>query len=139
LFGPVLAMTTYRTEDEAVRLANDTVYGLQGYVFGPRQRAELVAHRVQAGSVVVNDVLYNHGCPEVPWGGVKQSGIGRVHGDAALRDFCEVRHIATERIGLTIPQLLFPYLQGKHALVKRAGGMLLARGFLNKLRALIAG
>jgi succinate-semialdehyde dehydrogenase/glutarate-semialdehyde dehydrogenase len=139
LFGPVISVVSYRDEEEAVRLANDTDYGLQGHVFGRKAHAEAVARRVRAGSVIVNDVLYNHGCPEVPWGGLKQSGIGRVHGDAALRDFCEIRHVGAERVGIVLPQLLFPYSQKTYALIKKAGRALLARGLWGKLRAMLGG
>ena len=69
-----------RDEDEAVRLANDSHLGLLAYVFTrDRERGKRLAERIEAGTVMVNDVLNTYACPETPWGGVKQSGIGRTH------------------------------------------------------------
>ncbi len=108
-FGPAVAITTFRTEDDAVRLANDSHYGLMGYVFSrDRRRAMTLAEKIQAGTVIINDVIYTHGVPETPWGGVKQSGIGRVHGEQALRDMCEARHVNVERFHVHMPWS-FPY------------------------------
>jgi acyl-CoA reductase-like NAD-dependent aldehyde dehydrogenase len=108
-FGPVVAIAGFSSEDEAVRLANDSHFGLMGYVFSrDRRRAESLAQRVQAGTVIINDVIYTHGVPETPWGGVKQSGIGRVHGKQALKDMCEARHVNLERFHVNAPWS-FPY------------------------------
>src|SRR5438128_4997693 len=103
-FGPMLPIMTYRTEEEAVRLANDSTYGLSAYVFTrDRARAERIANQLAAGTVMHNDTLYTHAVPETPWGGVKSSGLGRVHGKYGLRDFCEVRHGHLD--GLNLPDL----------------------------------
>jgi acyl-CoA reductase-like NAD-dependent aldehyde dehydrogenase len=110
-FGPVVAITEFRNEDEAVRLANDSHFGLMGYVFSrDGRRAEALAARVQAGTVIINDVIYTHGVAETPWGGVKQSGIGRVHGEHALKDMCEARHVNVERFHVNVPWN-FPYCE----------------------------
>ncbi len=80
-FGPVLGVMTVRNMDEAVALANDTNYGLSASVWSrDRWYARGLAHRIEAGAVLVNDHLMNHGMPEAPWGGCKQSGFGRTHG-----------------------------------------------------------
>jgi acyl-CoA reductase-like NAD-dependent aldehyde dehydrogenase len=108
-FGPVMAIAGFGSEDEAVRLANDSQYGLLGYVFSrDRRRAEAIAERVEAGTVVVNDVIYTHAAPETPWGGVKQSGIGRVHGERVLKEMSEARHVNVERFPVRMPWS-FPY------------------------------
>jgi acyl-CoA reductase-like NAD-dependent aldehyde dehydrogenase len=107
-FGPVLPITIVDSEDEAVRLANDSPFGLSAYVFGQRGHAERVADRLMAGTVIVNDVLYTHGLPETPWGGIKTSGLGHVHGLRGLKDLSIQRHINSESLGL--PAFwLFPY------------------------------
>ena len=80
---------------------------------------EALAGRLQAGTVMINDVLYTHALPEAPWGGVKRSGIGRVHGLQALRDLCEVKHIASPRVELRQPWL-FPYSERRFRLMRRA-------------------
>ena len=94
IFGPVLPIMKVQDADEAVRLANDSRLGLNAYVFGgDAKRARAIAARVRAGSVVVNDVVLNYALPEAPFGGVRDSGLGRVHGDDALRALCEERVI----------------------------------------------
>jgi acyl-CoA reductase-like NAD-dependent aldehyde dehydrogenase len=104
-----MAIETFKTEDEAIRLANATPFGLMGYVFsGNRRHARQLADQVQAGTVIVNDVIYTYGVPETPWGGVKHSGIGRVHGEQVLKDMSEARHINLERFHIRMPWS-FPY------------------------------
>jgi len=110
-FGPCLPIRPFRDEEEAIREANDTRFGLNAYVFSrDAARASRVAERLEAGTVVVNDVLYTHALPETPWGGVKQSGVGRVHGKQALKELCEVHHVNRPRIGVR-PLWLFPYTE----------------------------
>src|SRR5712691_1565496 len=97
-FGPMLPVMTYKTEEEAVKLANDSSYGLSAYVFTrSKAKADKIANQLIAGTEMHNDTLYTHAAPETPWGGVKQSGLGRVHGKHGMRDFCEVRHVNLER------------------------------------------
>src|SRR5439155_5963580 len=93
-FGPVLPIMRVRTDEEAVRLANDSHLGLLAYVFTrDRKKGKRLAERVEAGTVMINDVLNTYACPETPWGGVKQSGIGRTHSIIGLRDLCDTRHV----------------------------------------------
>jgi acyl-CoA reductase-like NAD-dependent aldehyde dehydrogenase len=108
-FGPLMPIFPFKSEDEAIRMANDTPFGLMGYVFSKdKRRAREIAERIQAGTVIVNDVLYTYGAPETPWGGVKQSGIGRVHSEHSLKDLCEMRHVNTQRFHLSMPWM-YPY------------------------------
>jgi succinate-semialdehyde dehydrogenase/glutarate-semialdehyde dehydrogenase len=80
-FGPLVGVMKVKDMDEAVALANDSQFGLTGSVWsGNRRRAETLARQIQAGVVTINDHLFSHGLAETPWGGVKQSGIGRSHG-----------------------------------------------------------
>ena len=80
-FGPLVGVMKVKDMDEAVALANDSQYGLTGSVWSRnRRRAETLARQIQAGVVTINDHLISHGLAETPWGGVKQSGIGRCHG-----------------------------------------------------------
>jgi acyl-CoA reductase-like NAD-dependent aldehyde dehydrogenase len=119
-FGPVLPITVVSSEDEAVRLANDSPYGLSAYVFGRRAHAERVADRLIAGTVMVNEVAYTHGLPETPWGGVKASGLGSVHGLRGLKDLSMQRHINSEHF--RVPAFwLFPYTD---AWLRRIRGIL---------------
>lgn len=90
IFGPVLAIMTYGDEDEAVRVANDSDYGLAGAVFGSDERALAVARRLRTGQVAVNGGAFN---PVAPFGGYKQSGNGREFGRFGLEEFLEVKSI----------------------------------------------
>ena len=88
IFGPVLSIIPYDTEEEAVEIANDTVYGLAGAVSGSDERAKRVARKIRAGQVRVNQGGY---FPAAPFGGYKQSGLGREHGEHGLEEFLEVK------------------------------------------------
>jgi acyl-CoA reductase-like NAD-dependent aldehyde dehydrogenase len=89
IFGPVLSIIPYDTEEEAIDIANDTVYGLAGGVWaGDKAKAESVARRLRTGQVEVNGGGFN---PLAPFGGYKQSGIGRELGKFGLEEFLEVK------------------------------------------------
>lgn len=94
VFGPVLAVIPYDDEDDAVRIANNSPYGLSGAVFsGDEQRALNVARRIRTGTLGINGGNYFQ--PDVPFGGYKQSGIGREMGEAGLEEFLERKAMAT--------------------------------------------
>ena len=100
VFGPVLAALTFTDEDEAVKLANDTPYGLAGAVWTKDvHRAHRVAGRIRAGSVWIN--AYRVVAPSVPFGGFKQSGLGRENGIHAIDEYLEEKAIWVELTGST--------------------------------------
>jgi acyl-CoA reductase-like NAD-dependent aldehyde dehydrogenase len=108
IFGPVMPIIRVPDEAEAVRLANDSEWGLLAYVFtGDRDKGRRLAEQIQAGTVMVNDVVATHAMPETPWAGVKASGIGRAHSDQGLRDLCQERHVNYDR--LVVPRELWWY------------------------------
>ena len=89
IFGPVLSIIPYDSEEEAIRIANDTIYGLAAGVWSATpERAKEVARRLKAGQVEVNGGSFN---PAAPFGGYKQSGLGREAGKFGLEEFCEVK------------------------------------------------
>lgn len=90
IFGPVLSVIPYHSEDEAVEIANGTIYGLGAAVFGEHDHALAVARRLQAGQVYVNGAPFN---PLAPFGGTKQSGTGREMGRAGVEEFTELKAI----------------------------------------------
>jgi aldehyde dehydrogenase (NAD+) len=90
IFGPVLAVIGYETVDQAVEMANDTVYGLAAYVQGPTPEAIAVGRRLRAGQVSLNYPAWD---TFAPFGGYKQSGNGREYADWGIHDFCEVKAI----------------------------------------------
>jgi succinate-semialdehyde dehydrogenase/glutarate-semialdehyde dehydrogenase len=98
-FGPVLPVRSFKTEDEAVALANDSEYGLAASIFtGDRKPGEALARRVHAGTVMVNDVLACFGISEAPHGGVKASGIGRTHGRFGLEEMVWPKYVDSDRL-----------------------------------------
>lgn len=90
IFGPVLSILTYKTEDEAIEMANDTDYGLHAYISGDKKRAEKMASQIVAGRVFING-MYEE--PRAPFGGFKQSGIGREFGTFGLEAYLEPKTI----------------------------------------------
>jgi aldehyde dehydrogenase (NAD+) len=91
IFGPVLAILPYRDEEEAIRIANDTPYGLQAYIWsGDLARANRIGRRIRAGRVTINGAA---GDMNTPFGGFKRSGNGREWGEHGLRDFLEVKAV----------------------------------------------
>jgi len=92
IFGPVAAIVRYDDVDEAIRMANDTIYGLMAYVFGEERSALAVARRLEAGMVAVNRGVVSD--PAAPFGGVKQSGLGREGSSEGILEFMEEKYIA---------------------------------------------
>jgi aldehyde dehydrogenase (NAD+) len=94
IFGPVLSVLTYKTEEDAIRIANDSIYGLHAYIStSDSDRGRRVAERLEAGAVMVNhfyDLLDEAG---IPAGGFKQSGIGREFGVYGLEEYLEPQSI----------------------------------------------
>lgn len=90
VFGPVLGIIGYHDDEEAIAIANDTPYGLSGYVFGDPARASRLAERLQAGRVVVNGAAHE---PLAPFGGTRQSGLGRENGAFGLEAFLEAKTV----------------------------------------------
>ena len=91
IFGPVLSIIPYDTEDEAVEIANGTIYGLAGGVWsGDQAHAEQVARRLRTGQVDINGAMYN---PLAPFGGYKQSGVGRENGRIGFEEFLETKSL----------------------------------------------
>jgi aldehyde dehydrogenase (NAD+) len=100
IFGPVVAVTTFATEDEAVALANGTEFGLAGSVWTKDvHRAHRVAARLRAGTVWIN--AYRVVAPHVPFGGFGASGIGRENGVDAIREYTETKSVWVELTGAT--------------------------------------
>jgi aldehyde dehydrogenase (NAD+) len=93
VFGPVLVVIAYDDDEDAVRIANNSIYGLSGAVFGGQDRALAVARQIRTGTFSINGG--NYFSPDSPFGGFKQSGIGREMGKAGLEEFLEAKTYAT--------------------------------------------
>ena len=92
IFGPVIALIPYETEEDAIRIANDSVYGLSGYIQTPNmEKARHIARRLRVGSIWINGADWD---ARAPFGGYKQSGNGREHGEWGLHDYLEIKSTA---------------------------------------------
>jgi len=92
IFGPVTAVVRYDDVDEAIRMSNDTIYGLMAYVFGEEREALLVARQLEAGMIAIDRGVVSD--PAAPFGGVKQSGLGREGGSDGILEFLEEKYVA---------------------------------------------
>jgi succinate-semialdehyde dehydrogenase/glutarate-semialdehyde dehydrogenase len=113
-FGPILPIFRVPDEQEALRLANDTVYGLAANVW-TRDDAKGVrlAKQLCAGSVTINETAIAYGAVEAPFGGRRTSGVGQVNGEAGLRGYCFAQPIITDRFNLKAEQVWYPYTAEK--------------------------
>jgi succinate-semialdehyde dehydrogenase/glutarate-semialdehyde dehydrogenase len=109
-FGPTLPIATFKTEAEAIRLANDSEFGLTASVWTrDYAKGRRVAQKIEAGSVCVNEVLYTHGIGQTPWGGFKNSGRGRTHGREGLMELVQPQHIHVNRFAILPDAWWMPY------------------------------
>jgi acyl-CoA reductase-like NAD-dependent aldehyde dehydrogenase len=109
-FGPTLPIMKVRDAEEAIRLANDSPYGLGASVFSKDiKRAEAIARRVESGAVVVNDAMLNYSALELPMGGWKASGLGSRHGAGGIRKYCRQQSILLTRLAPKRDVHMFPY------------------------------
>ena len=96
-FGPVVGIMQYKTTEEAISLANDSTMGLTGSVWSnDLKKAEMIGRQIQAGVITINDHLMTHGMPETPWGGFKDSGIGRCHGEIGFEEMTQPKLIVQD-------------------------------------------
>ncbi len=89
-FGPVVGVMKFKNVEEAIQLANDSNLGLTASVWSKnRRQAEKIGRQLKAGVIAINDHLMSHGLPEAPWGGFKESGIGRTHGEVGFQEMTQ--------------------------------------------------
>jgi acyl-CoA reductase-like NAD-dependent aldehyde dehydrogenase len=111
-FGPVLPIKVVKDEEEAVREANSTRYGLLASVWTTdTERGRRIARRIEAGTVIINDAVYTHGAAQTPWFGVKESGLGVTHGQAGLFEFARMKHINWDLLPMKSNWWWFPYTE----------------------------
>jgi acyl-CoA reductase-like NAD-dependent aldehyde dehydrogenase len=128
-FGPTLPIMKVADAEEAIRLANDSPYGLAASVFGKDiRRAEQVARRLEAGAVVVNDAMLNYSVMELPMGGWKASGLGSRHGAGGIRKYCAEQAIMLSRFVPKKDLHMFPYKAGRTKMLGKVFGLLYGRG-----------
>ncbi|MBC7542405.1 MAG: aldehyde dehydrogenase family protein [Candidatus Sericytochromatia bacterium] len=120
-FGPVLPIMRVPDVQTAVRLANETPFGLTASVWTrDTGRGEIIAAQLNAGVVCVNDHLVNYGIPALPFGGIKESGFGRLHGEEGLMEMVRVKSVVVDRLGLSREPYWFPYTRQMTGLLEQA-------------------
>jgi acyl-CoA reductase-like NAD-dependent aldehyde dehydrogenase len=137
-FGPVMLLCTVRDDDEAVAVANGTGFGLSSSVFSAdRQRARRIARDVEAGMAAINDYGgMTYMAPDLTFGGIKQSGFGRINGREGLRAMCNVKAVLDDRLPFTIPSRMYPIGGKDFDRTKATLQMLYGRGLERRLRGL---
>jgi len=134
-FGPVLPVMPFDTDDEAIRLANDSDYGLAASIWTrDRARGESLARHIQAGTVMVNDAMACFGISEAPHGGVKASGLGRTHGRFGLEEMVRIKHVDSDRLPRIKQVWWYGYGEGFTRQMEGFLDMMFARGMRQRLR-----
>jgi acyl-CoA reductase-like NAD-dependent aldehyde dehydrogenase len=128
-FGPVLPVMKVADAEEAVRLANDSRYGLNSSVFTKDiEKGERIARRLEAGNSCVNDALINYLAHEAPFGGTNESGLGKRHGPEGIRKYCGSQTVLVTRFGPKKEPGMYPYTPFKAKLFERLMVLLWGRG-----------
>ncbi|HTW41091.1 MAG TPA: aldehyde dehydrogenase family protein [Solirubrobacteraceae bacterium] len=129
-FGPTLPIMKVGDVEEAVRLANDSPYGLGASVFSrDAQRGEAIARRLEAGAANVNDAMINYTVLELPMGGAKASGLGSRHGAGGIRKYCSQQAIVvTDKLAMKKEIFMYPYKSRTSRLLARFFKFLYGRG-----------
>ena len=128
-FGPTIPIMKVGDAEEALRLANDSEYGLQASVWtNDIARGEALARRMEAGVVCVNDAAINYFALNLPMGGWKSSGIGSRHGANGIRKYCKVQSLLVTRKSLKRELFMFPYRAGRTRLLRRGVELLYGWG-----------
>lgn len=134
-FGPVLPVMKVRGVEEAIKLANDSNYGLSASVWSKdKKRAERVARRIEAGACNVNDVLVNYLASEIPFGGWKESGVGYRHGPGGIRKYCRTKSLLTARLATRSEAIWFPYSKKKLRTFSRVTRLLFGSSLRGRVR-----
>jgi acyl-CoA reductase-like NAD-dependent aldehyde dehydrogenase len=139
-FGPVIPLIPFDDEAEAIRLANDSPYGLTASVWSrDLQRAKRVGHALEVGGVSINNVMATEANPALPFGGVKQSGYGRYKGEHGLHAFCNVKSVLIDKDAKKIEANWYPYTEEKYRLFTALTRSLFAARRLSLIQFALAG
>ena len=137
-FGPVMTIIRVHSEEEAIRLANDSSYGLGSSVFTKsRRRAERIAKGISAGMTVINDYGIAYMVQSAPFGGVRISGFGRINGREGLRSCCHVKTVVTDKLPLHLPMSLYPIRPATFPMLDGAVRLFYGRGVAEKAKGAV--
>jgi acyl-CoA reductase-like NAD-dependent aldehyde dehydrogenase len=127
-FGPIVPIMKVRDEEEALRLANDSRYGLNSSVFTKDlEKGERIARRIEAGNACVNDCVTNYAAQELPFGGIGESGIGVRHGAAGIQKYCRSQSLMITRFAAKKELYFYPYRARRTKLLERLMVLLYGR------------
>lgn len=139
-FGPVMPIMKVASAAEAVRLANDSPYGLNASIFSTdRERARRLARQIESGNVCINDVIASYLAIEAPYGGMKESGVGRRKGLWELEHYTQPQTIMEDRLGMKREPFWYPYREPVVDTLDRALDGLYRRGIAAKIKGLFSG
>jgi acyl-CoA reductase-like NAD-dependent aldehyde dehydrogenase len=139
-FGPVATIVPFRDESEAIRMANDSPYGLSASVWSADlDRADRVTRAIVTGNVSINNVLATQGNSALPFGGTKMSGFGRYKGPHGLYSFSNVKSVMVDKQSAKIEAIWYPYSDTKYHLLSRMIDLLFTGRKLDFVRALLTG
>lgn len=137
-FGPVIPVMPFKTEDEAVALANDSTMALTASIWTRNtKRGKDLANRIDGGVIVINDHLYTHGMSELPWGGTKDSGIGRTHGAEGLREMTRPKAVNWDWLRAKRELWWYPQDKASHGAIRNAVHMVAPRSLWDFPRAVV--
>ncbi len=139
-FGPIVTVTPFNSEEEAIALANDSCFGLSSSVWSnDTARAERVARALHAGSVSINNVMATHGNPALPFGGVKDSGFGRYKGEEGLYAFSNIKAVLIDKPRKNPEAYWYPYSPKKYRLLSRVMDRVFEGGWKNLIHVALLG
>lgn len=139
VFGPVALILRVKDDAEAIRIANGTDFGLHSSVFSKdRARAERIAAALDAGATCINDFGLCYLAQDLPFGGVKYSGFGRMNGRDGLRAYTNAKAVLSDRFGFTVPPKLYPVGPGDYEKARASIGLVFGRGGGRRLKSLLA-
>ncbi len=137
-FGPVMAVMRVRDEHEAIALANDTTYGLSSSVFTrDHARGERIASQIVAGSTVINDFAMHYMAQDLPFGGVRGSGFGRLNGPEGLRAVCNVKAVISDRLPFHNALKMYPVNPGAYDTARGVFKVLYSGTLAGRVRGLV--
>jgi acyl-CoA reductase-like NAD-dependent aldehyde dehydrogenase len=136
-FGPVLLVTPVKSEQEAIALTNESRFGLTASIWTrDHRRAARIARQLDVGNVSVNEHLMISGVPEMPWGGVKDSGYGRTKGRTGLLEMTYEKTFNIDKKRLPIEVFWYPYTRAKRGAIHRAMHLLYGPTLWDRLKAI---
>ncbi|MBN1895873.1 aldehyde dehydrogenase family protein, partial [bacterium] len=135
IFGPLIMVTPFSSDEEAIRLANHSPFGLAASVWTEnRRRGEALARSIQSGTVMINDSVVSFGMPEAGWTGVKMSGVGWVHGEKGLDEMVNIKYVNRDPMSRTQKFWWFPYTAATAQALQSGMAFLYGTGVMKKIR-----